>query len=441
MDTARLNTASATALAAAIAAKDVSCVEALDAHLEQIEESNPSINAIVILDADGARAHAVEADRVLARGPGRGRLFGVPFTLKDAHATAGMRSTIGFPPFDHVPQFDGTVAARLKSEGAILMGKTNVPPLLADHQTSNPIFGRTNNPADLSRTPGGSSGGAAAAVAAHMAPFEVGTDLASSIRLPAHFCGIFGLKPTEHRVSLHGVFPIPGDPPRPVRIMSCVGPLARTLDDIELIFSIIAGPDNHDSDVAPVLLELDTMHSRNNLRVGFIPSIDGLPVADELRELVERVARSLDGTCIVERAALPPIYVEQNLRAFGELIGYMTDAFGPQGDSDVALASYFRALDARDRAIAAWQSFFDRYDVLITPPAMTTAFPHGEPPQPYELLTAYGDLFNYSGNPAMVVPCTNHRNGLPMGVQLVAARYREDNLFRLARLIKKQATE
>lgn len=425
---------SATELAAAIAAKSVSSVEAVEAHLEHIERVNPEINAIPILDHEGALSGAREADAALARGERRGQLYGVPFTLKDAHAVAGMRSTIGFPPFDHVPHYDGTVAARLKSEGAILLGKTNVPTLLADHQTANPIFGRTNNPIDVSRTPGGSSGGAAAAIASKMTPFDVGTDLASSIRLPAHFCGIFGLKPTEHRVSFHGVFPIPGDPPRAVRALSCVGPLARMLSDIALLFSIISGPDGLDSDVVPLPADTRSERSEKDLRVAFAPSIDDLPVAEEIRALVERVARSLEERCaIVERAKLPSIGVEQQVRGLGDLIGMMTGAFGPDGDSDIKLGAYLRALDARDRVITLWETFFESWDVLITPPAMTTAFPHSEPAP--QLLTAYGDLFNYSGHPAIVVPCSVDSNGLPMGVQVVAARNREANLFRAAGLL------
>ena len=192
-----------------------------------------------------------QADEALARGEVWGPLHGVPFTLKDAHATAGMRTTTGFPPLDHVPHEDSTVTARLKAAGGILIGKTNVAEMLADSQSNNPIFGRTNNPWNIERTPGGSSGGAAAALASGMTPFEIGTDLSGSIRIPAHFCGLFGLKPTEHRVSLAGL--IPGlPPPRSVRIMSCIGPMARTVEDLALLYPIIAGPDGRDTEVQPV---------------------------------------------------------------------------------------------------------------------------------------------------------------------------------------------
>ena len=213
---------STTQLAAAIRAGGVSATEVLEAHLAQIATNNPTLNAVVTMDAEQAHKRAREADEALARGEIWGSLHGVPFTLKDAHATAGMRTTTGFPPLDHVPQADSTVTARLKAVGGILLGKTNVAMMLADYQTTNPIFGRTNNPWNIERTPGGSSGGAAAALAAGMTPFDIGTDLSASIRIPAHFCGVCGLKPTEQRVPLTGL--IPGLPtPRSVRIMSCIG--------------------------------------------------------------------------------------------------------------------------------------------------------------------------------------------------------------------------
>ena len=219
---------STTELAAAIRRGAVSATDVLDAQLAQIDKHNPALNAVITLDADGARKQARAADKAVKRGEPLGPLHGVPFTLKDAHETAGMRTTVGFPPFaDYVPAEDSVVVARLKAAGAILVGKTNMAMLLGDFQTGNPLFGRTSNPWDIERTPGGSSGGAAAALAAGMTPFEIGTDMQSSIRLPAHFCGVFGLKPTENRVSLEGGFPNPGGDPRTIHIMSCIGPMAR----------------------------------------------------------------------------------------------------------------------------------------------------------------------------------------------------------------------
>src|SRR5213082_484001 len=274
---------STTQLAAAIRAGHIAATEVLEAHLAQIATHNSALNAIITMDVERAYERAREADAALARGEHWGPLHGVPFTLKDAHATAGMRTTTGFPPLaNYVPQEDSTVTARLKVAGGILLGKTNVAMMLADYQSNNPIFGRTNNPWNIERTPGGSSGGAAAALAAGMTPFEIGTDLSASIRIPAHFCGVFGLKPTEHRVPLTGLIPgLPG--PRPVRIMSCIGPMARTVEDLALLYSLIAGSDGRDTEVAPVPVDEVPHLELKHLRVAFAPTFPGLPVAREIR--------------------------------------------------------------------------------------------------------------------------------------------------------------
>jgi amidase len=283
--------ASARQVAAAIRAGHVSATEVLEAYLAQIASHNPALNAIITMDAERARERAREADEALARGELWGPLHGVPFTLKDAHATAGMRTTTGFPPLaDYVPQEDSTVTARLKAAGGILIGKTNVPVMLADYQSNNPIFGRTNNPWNNERTPGGSSGGAAAALAAGMTPFEIGTDLSASIRIPAHFCGVFGLKPTEQRVPLTGLIPgLPG--PRPIRIMSCIGPMARTVDDLALLYSIIAGPDGRDTEVAPVPVDEVPNLDLKHLRVAIAQTFPGFPIAADIRAAVEELAK------------------------------------------------------------------------------------------------------------------------------------------------------
>jgi len=234
-----------------------------------------------------------------------------------------MRTTVGFPPLDHVPQEDSTVTARLKAAGGILIGKTNVAVMLGDPlQSNNPIFGRTNNPWNIERTPGGSSGGAAAAVASGMTPFEIGTDLAGSIRIPAHFCGLFGLKPTEKRVSLAGL--IPGLPtPRSVRIMSCIGPMARTVEDLALLYPIIAGPDGRDTEVQPVPVADVPGLEMKNLRIAFSPTFPGLPVAEEIRNAIEELAKQLTPLCAaVEEATLPELDFNQELSSVGELIGH-----------------------------------------------------------------------------------------------------------------------
>jgi amidase len=414
--------------------------------LFQIATHNPALNAIVTMDAERAYERARQADAALARGKLWGPLHGVPFTLKDAHSTAGMRTTTGFPPLaDYVPQEDSTVTARLKAAGGILLGKTNVPVMLADFQSTNPIFGRTNNPWNIERTPGGSSGGAAAALAAGLTPFDIGTDLPASIRVPAHFCGVCGLKPTEQRIPLIGL--IPGLPtPRSVRIMSCLGPMARTVDDLALLYSIIAGPDGRVCEVAPVPVGEVPRLEFEHLRVAFAPTFPGLPVAREIRAAVEELAKQLRPLCaVVEEATLPQVDFNQELPRAGALIGMITGAFQPEEQEQPAtFPQYLEALDRRDQSIIAWEQFFEKWDVLLCPPSMMTAFPHCEPGSPlrvdgqeviYWAVSGHGTLFNYSGHPAVVLAYKLDRDGLPLGIQLVGKRWDEARLLAMAKVL------
>jgi amidase len=434
---------STTELAQAIRAGKLSVREALGAHLAQIATHNPALNAVITLDAERASERAREADDALARGENWGPLHGVPFTLKDAHATAGVRTTTGFPPLaDYFPGEDGAVAARLKAAGGILIGKTNVPVMLADFQTSNPIFGRTNNPWDTARTPGGSSGGAAAALASGMTPFEIGTDLAASIRIPAHFCGVFGLKTTERRVPLTGLIPgLPG--PRPLRIMSTIGPMARSVEDLALLYAIIAGPDGRDTEVPPAPVGQAANVELRDLRIAVAPTFPGIPVAADVRAAVAALAKQLSLRCrVVEEAALPSLDINQELASGGALVGMMIGAVQP-GDQEepTTLAQYLEALDRRDRSIVAWEQFFDRWDVLLCPPSMMTAFPHCDPGSHlqvdgkevvYWTVSAHGALFNYTGHPAVVLPYALDPAGLPIGIQLVGKRWSESRLLAVA---------
>ncbi len=438
---------STTQLAAAIRAGYVSAMEVLEAHLAQIDKHNPALNAIITMDTERAHERAREADEALARGEVWGPLHGVPFTLKDAHATAGVRTTTGFPPLDHVPHEDSTVAARLKAAGGILFGKTNVAAMLGDPaQSNNPIFGRTNNPWDIARTPGGSSGGAAAAAASGMTPFEIGTDLSGSIRIPAHFCGLFGLKPTEHRVSLDGL--IPGlPPPRSVRIMSCIGPMARTVEDLALLYAIIAGPDGRDTDVPPVPVDAVPELALNGLRIAFAPTFPGFPVAAAVRDAVQELAQRLHSLgAAVEEATLPELDFNQEGASAGALIGMMVGAFQPEeNQSPTTFAQYLEALHRRDRSMIVWEQFFHEWDVLLCPPSMTTAFPHCEAGSPlqvdgrevaYWMVSAHTTVFNYTGHPAVVLPYTRDHEGLPIGVQMIGRHWDESRLLAIARALR-----
>jgi amidase len=438
---------SATQLAAAIANKHVSAVEVLEGHLRQIDTHNKALNAVVTMDVERARTRAKEADDSLARGTSWGPLHGVPFTLKDAFATAGMRTTVGFQPLaEYVPKDDSTVAARLKGAGAILVGKTNVAELLADFQTSNPLFGRTNNPWNLDRTPGGSSGGAAAALASGMTPFEVGTDLSNSIRLPGAYCGVFGLKPTERRVAMTGVVPDPRGTPRVLRVMSCMGPMARTVDDLSLLYRIIAGPDGFDTEVPPAPIEDTPDVALKDVKIALAPTFPGLPVASSIRDALTRLAGELRPLCRhIDEPALPAVNVQEDLSRAGNLIGMALGAFQPQSKSPAAtLAAYLELLHQRDASIVLWERFFDSWDILLCPASMVTAFPHCPPGSPldvdgrretYWLVSAHGAVFNYTGHPAVVVPYGLDGNGLPIGIQVVGRRWGEARLLGIARAL------
>lgn len=431
-------------LAAAIAQRKISAVEALDAHLARIDRHNEGINAVISLDREGARERAKNADAALARGEALGPLHGVPFTLKDTHDTAGMKTTVGFPPFaGHVASHNSPAVARLKAGGGVLMAKTNVATMLSDWQSNNPLFGRTNNPWNLERTAGGSSGGAAAAVAAGMTSFDVGTDMQDSIRLPAAFCGVYGLKPTEHCVSLAGAFPDPGGTARSVRLMSCLGPLARSVGDLSLIYRIIAGPDGRDTDLAPVPVEAMPKLDLKALRVAFAPSFRGFPVAADISAAVEDLAGNLRSAgATVEEAKLPRLDLHDDLAQGGALIGMMMEAAQPLSPAQpTSVSRWFEALARRDKSILAWDRFFDDWDALLCPIAMTTAFPHCEPgkaikvdgrEQSYWMLPAYGAVFNYTGHPALSMPYGEDPDGLPIGLQLVGKRWSESQLLGIA---------
>ncbi|MFL6141963.1 MAG: amidase [Labedaea sp.] len=420
-------------LAGRIRRGEVSAVAVLEEHLDRIGKHNPELNAIVSLDADAAHRQAEAADAALRRGADVGPLHGVPMTLKDALDVAGLRTTVGTPVLDRVPDTDSTVAARLRAAGAIIIGHTNVPPWLADYRCENPIFGRTSNPWHLARTPGGSSGGAAAALAAGLTPLEVGSDLAGSIRLPAHFCGVYGLKTTEHRVPDTGFFRPPGGGPRPVRIMGSHGPMARSLDDLELALSIIAGPDGASADVAPVPLGSRPPLELGGLRLAVAPTLPGATVQRELREQVRRVAEAAAGAGARVDERLPEVDWAELNALFVALLRTITGVFDPAAElaaEQLGLAWYLTALDRRDAVIAVWEAFFAGLDALILPPAQTTAFGHDETGHDAEgALLAFANL---TGLPSLVVPAGFADDGLPVGLQIVGPRWSELRLLAVA---------
>jgi amidase len=314
----------ATQLAQAIRDRRVSSTEVVDAYLNRIARLNPTLRAIATVDEERARKRAKEADEALAKGQTWGPLHGVPVTIKDSFETAGLRTTSSFKPLkNHVPSQDATLVSRLRNAGAIIMAKTNMSELASDMQSNSAIFGRANNPWDLSRTPGGSTGGGAAAIAAGLSPLEVGSDGAGSIRHPAHFCGVFGINPTKFIVSGAGRLPpLHRDRTRGVRSFGSFGPLARSVEDLKLGLSAIAGPDIRDWKVPPVRIEEPSYRPLEKLRFAWSDDFAGAPLSSDTRAALRDLADKLtDAGCRVEKANPPGFDFEDAWRTFGEISG------------------------------------------------------------------------------------------------------------------------
>ncbi|MFM9888740.1 MAG: amidase [Burkholderiales bacterium] len=460
---------SATEIALAIRARKTTATAVVDDCLARIARFDRALNAICTLDATGAMNRAREADAALARGELWGPLHGVPMSIKDALETTGLRTTGGHPPLaDHVPARDASAVARLRSAGAVLLGKTNVPPLSSDFRADNPIFGRTNNPWNLAHTPGGSTGGGGAAVAAGLSAFDLGSDLAGSVRIPAHYCGLFGLKPTERRVPNTGHIPEPPGLPRAVRHLNTLGPLARSVDDLELILKVIAGPDESEWDVPPVPLNAAPDRPLRTMRFAWSTSFGALPVTAETHAAVAKLASDLAGLgckventmprgfdvdlawetwgeiVIAERAATAPERVAERVAALNATLGGdVPVGRGSAKGARATLADYMASLTRRDGLIGAWERLYDDVDAFLCPVTVGPAVPHvpfGTPIDvdgakvPYFLAgTAYTCIFNLTGSPVVVLPIARSKEGLPIGVQVVGRRWGEMALLALAK--------
>jgi amidase len=284
--------ATATEMLAALRARRIGAVDLLDAHRRRIERHNPELNALVELDFERARGDAAAADTRRQRGDDA-PLLGLPMTLKESINVRGLRTTVGMSMWkDFRSEHDAPVTIRVKRAGAVVMAKTNVPQMLADWQSSNPVYGRTNNPWDLSRTPGGSTGGGAAALAAGLTPLEFGSDIGGSIRVPAAFCGVYGHRPSETAMPRSGQFPFPPMPNAAV-VMGVQGPMARGADDLELALGVAGGADTGE-DVAWTLAIPPARHERlAAYRVAVLPAVDWVPVDAEVAAALEQVVARL----------------------------------------------------------------------------------------------------------------------------------------------------
>jgi amidase len=436
----------AVSLAAMLRRREVSAREVVESHLERISAVNPQVNAIVTLDASGALSAAAAADSLLASGASVGPLHGLPIAFKDTHETQGMRTTYGSPLLaDNVPSYDTLCVSRIMKAGAIRLGKTNVPEFGAGSHTFNTVFGVTRNPYDLSRSAGGSSGGAAAALASGMQPIADGGDMGGSLRNPASFCGVVGFRPTPGRV--------PSWPTElPWDTLTTSGPMARTVADVALLLSVMAGPDPR----SPISLEgpfvPDLSRDLRGLRIAWSPTLGGLPVDPAvLSVLTPAVSVFTDlGCSLVE--ATPDLseaeFVFRTLRAhqfamaFGADFDAHPEAFKPSLAWNIREG---RAVDASALARAAlawgrlWRAgldFFDRFDALLAPVSQVPPFP-AEWEYPHEIAGVHQESYldwmrsayhvTLLGAPAISVPAGLTPSGLPIGLQIVT-RPRSDLL-------------
>jgi amidase len=467
---------SATRLAELIRTKQVSSVEVVEAHIARIKAVNPKINAVVRLAEEESMKRAGEADQALARGNNWGPLHGVPVTIKDEFETEGIVTTIGTLGLkDHVPTENATVVKRYKAAGAIIMGKTNVPELLWAAETDNFIYGRTNNPYDLERSPNGSSGGEAAIIAAGGSPLGIGSDAGGSIRAPAHFCGIAGLKPTWGRIPLTGslmpVCPV-------LSRFDAAGPMARYVEDLSLALSVLAGPDGHDPDASPVCVRSPRNVDLKNLRIAFFARDTLATPTPEIQSMVKRAARVLADAGAHVHEECPPGF--ENTGNLAVTLLAEDTAFGLRNALKNckttkthplmldALKFTARIIDqmGNDRqqilfeAHKQWHrfrsdlcAFFGRYDAILCPPDLTAAWKHGsslladdssirvegttlqvEAADGWE----YQVAFNMSGSPAAVVRCGTSRDGMPIAVQVVGRHWREDIALAVASRLERE---
>ncbi len=442
-------------MVAAVAAKEVSARELLELHLQRLEETNPAVNAVVSLDVRRAREQALAADERLARGEPVGALHGLPFAFKDTHEVAGWPTTFGSPlREDHVSRRDDLVVERIRAAGVVVVGKTNVPEWAAGSHTFNRIFGTTRNPYALSRSAGGSSGGAAAALASGMVPLAEGSDMGGSLRNPASFCNVVGLRPSVGRV-----------PTWPTtnawELTSVGGPMARNVEDLALLLSVIAGPSTR----APMSLETPgsafappLTGGLEGLRVAMSVDLGGVIAVDHgVARIVQAQEAVFSGAGAHVEQTHPDLAgaeeVFRTLRAwlfqhrFGTLLAKRPDAFKQsladniRAGADLTGADVARAYERRTRLAERVRTFFETYDVLVMPVSQVPPFSaddeyptaiNGRPQATYLDWMRSAYLITVTGCPAISVPAGFTPEGWPVGIQIVAAPNQERRLLEVA---------
>jgi amidase len=471
--------ATATQMLAALGAGQVSAVELLELHRRRIERHNPSLNAIVEPDFERARHDAEAADARRARGESA-PLLGLPMTLKESYNVRGLRTTCGMPCWkDFRSEHDAPVTTRVKAAGAAVMAKTNVPQMLADWQSANPIYGRTNNPWDLARTPGGSTGGGSAALAAGLTPLEFGSDIGGSIRVPAAFCGVYGHRPSETAMPRSGQFPFPPMPNAAV-VMGVQGPMARSAEDLELALDVAAGADTGEDVAWRLALPPSRWQRLGDFRVAVLPWLDWVPVDAEIGAAVEALASRLGRLGCQVKTVQPDtlgdhrahyalyltlltavtsarITAEQR-RARAEVLRTREDDWSraQRVGIESAAPDYIAWIGQREVHRAGWRAFFREWDVLLAPAFFTPAYPHRNKPWPEtaasiaatfdvngrpvleELGLFYPAVATLAGQPATAFPVGLTRGGLPVGLQAIGPYLEDRTPLRFAALVAQE---
>jgi amidase len=468
----------ATELVQALAAREVSAVELARAAILRIEQHDAQINAVCVRDFDRALDAAQAADEARARGEVR-PLLGIPMTIKESFNIAGLPTTWGMPPFkDFRPVEDAVAVARLKAAGAVVLGKTNVPFALGDLQSYNGIYGTTNNPWDLARTPGGSSGGSAAALAAGYGALSLGSDIGGSLRVPAHCCGVYAHKPTFGLLPSRGHTP-PTTPALPTdRDLAVIGPMARSAADLSLMLDVLAEPDAQTLGIAYRLALPAPRHQRlADFRVLVLDTHPLMPVDASVRTAVNRLAEQLAGAgaqvsrespLLPDLAAAARLYVRllmsslaanwppavyEGIRAHAAALAADDLSLAAERARGAALShrDWIAANAARIQLRHRWQLLFASFDVVVCPVMPTPAFLHDHSPDQFtrriqvdQASLDYGDQLVWAGMatapglPATVAPAGRAGNGLPVGVQIIGAMYEDRTTLRLAELMERE---
>ncbi|MEO1437746.1 MAG: amidase family protein [Bacteroidota bacterium] len=465
---------SATHLAEAIKAGKTTSLAETKACLDQIEQHNDQLQAIVVHNKEAALERAQSLDEELKAGNNRGPLHGVPVTVKEAFNMVGLPTTVNYPPLKNfVAKHDSIFVQRLYDAGAVIVGKTNIPLMLADSQSFGPIYPTANNPYDLTRTPGGSTGGGAAAIAAGFGTFEIGSDIGGSIRNPAHYCGLYGLKPTENGHHQGGHLPPVPNSKMGFDRMDSYGPLARTMDDIELAWSIMGKPR---WDYLKMLPVQHPMENRPSLKAYKIAWYDHLSIYDsgpDSKAAMDSFLKAMTiagATC--EKITIDPKLVEQLIEVWSILFGFVAGQdsnwiirqlmklkFGGMGKGtrgnmikylrkglNLNFKDYSRTLRKRQELIAAFHEIYQEYDFIASPVSHGPAFEHNHKHVPIavngkkipyvEYCFMFVMPYNAMGSPSLAIPVHQTAAGLPVGIQVAGPHYTESQLIHFGKLVE-----